>query len=154
MKTCLSLLIPCLALMTPGCKDADTSGHSSSAPETTSPQRPENVTRIGMAVGIKPEKIEEYTQLHAECWPGVLDALKECNFRNFSIYIAEIEPGKHYLFGYLEYWGTDMEADQKKAASYEINQKWWKLTDACQIKVPNHKGEGLWMPMKKIFHAD
>ncbi|MCP5537532.1 MAG: L-rhamnose mutarotase [Akkermansiaceae bacterium] len=153
MHTRLSIPILLLTLLISGChqtKSSDDSGEGN----PTNRQRPENVTRLGMVVGIKPEKIEEYTKLHAECWPGVLDAMKECNFRNFSIYIAEIEPGKHYLFGYLEYWGSDMAADQKKAESYEINRKWWKLTDACQVKVPSHQGDGLWMSMKEVFHTD
>lgn len=146
MKIILLSTVVALGILVSGCST------TCSNPDTVT--RPAKVTRIGMVVGIKPEKIEEYKKLHAECWPGVLKALKECNYRNFSIYIAEIEPGKHYLFGYLEHWGSDIAADQKKAESYEINKKWWKLTDACQVKVPMKKDDGLWMGMKEIFHSD
>lgn len=113
-----------------------------------------NVKRVGMVVGIKPEKIAEYKDLHANCWPGVLKAMRECNIRNFSIYLAEVHEGTHLLFGYFEYWGNDFDADMAKAQTYEINQKWWKLTDACQKPVPIKKGEGLWLGMEEVFHAD
>ena len=116
--------------------------------------RPRDVKRVGMVVGIKPEKIAEYRELHANCWPGVLKALEECNIHNFSIYLAELEDGKHYLFGYLEYWGDDFEADMAKAETYDINKKWWRLTDACQFPVATKKGEGLWMDMEEVFHRD
>lgn len=107
-----------------------------------------------MVVGIKPDKIEEYKKLHAECWPEVLEALQECYLRNFSVYLGEIESGKFYLFGYLEYWGDDFEADMAKTKTYEINHKWWKLTDACQIKLPNNTGEDIWMGIEEVFYAN
>ena len=116
--------------------------------------RPKDVTRIGMAVEIRPDKIDEYKQLHAECWPEVLAALKECHLRNFSIYLGEPEPGKFYLFGYLEYWGNDIEADMAKTKTYEINHKWWELTNACQIKLPNNHSDEIWMGMEEVFHSD
>lgn len=116
--------------------------------------RPAEVRRVGMVVGIRPEKIAEYKELHVNCWPGVLKALEACNIRNFSIYLSEIEEGKHYLFGYFEYVGDDFDADMAKAGTYEINRKWWKLTDACQVAVPMKKGDGLWMDMEEVFHHD
>ena len=53
--------------------------------------------RFAMVIGIKPEKIKEYKELHANAWPGVLAALKKANVRNYSIYLKDTT-----LFGYLE----------------------------------------------------
>ncbi len=117
-------------------------------------ERPEGVQRFGMVTQVKPEKIEEYVELHANAWPGVLQAMLECNIRNFSIYLGEIEPGKHLLFGYYEYWGDDFDADMARLQTYPINEKWWALTDACQRAVPMHEGEGMWMTMEEVFHSD
>ncbi len=52
------------------------------------------VTRYGSVIGLKPEKLEEYKELHANVWPGVLKKIKECNIRNYSIYLCELEEGK------------------------------------------------------------
>jgi len=37
---------------------------------------------MGMVVGIKPEKIDEYKRLHAETWPAVLAAISKANIHN------------------------------------------------------------------------
>ena len=42
--------------------------------------------RIGVTIGIKEDKIEEYKKLHAKVWPEVLENLTELNFKNYSIY--------------------------------------------------------------------
>ncbi len=109
--------------------------------------------RIGMVVGLKPDKIDEYVELHRNAWPEVLQAMKECNIRNFSIYLAEVEEGKHLLFGYYEYHGDDYAADMARLEQYPINKKWWALTDACQMPVPAEPGDS-WTIMKEVFHMD
>lgn len=63
--------------------------------------------------GLKPEKVDYYKQLHANAWQGVLNKIKECNIRNYSIYIKEID-GKPYLFSYFEYIGSNFELDMQK----------------------------------------
>ena len=42
--------------------------------------------RYGMVIKVKPEKFQEYKQLHARVWPDVLKMIKESNIRNYSIY--------------------------------------------------------------------
>ncbi len=56
--------------------------------------------RIGVTIGIKDDKIEEYKKLHAKVWPEVLENLTELNFKNYSIYLHN-----NMLFGYMEYHG-------------------------------------------------
>ena len=41
--------------------------------------------RYGWVIGIRPEKIEEYKQLHAAVWPGVLRMIKECHIQNWRV---------------------------------------------------------------------
>ena len=42
--------------------------------------------RFGQMIKVKPEKLEEYKQLHAAVWTGVLKTITECNIKNYSIY--------------------------------------------------------------------
>src|SRR4030042_2654366 len=95
-----------------------------------------SVERYGMIIGLKPEKIAYYKELHAATWPGVLKMIRECHIRNYSIYLKEVEPGKFYLFSYFEYTGNDFEADMAKMAADATTQKWWKETDPCQYAIP------------------
>jgi len=41
---------------------------------------------MGMVIGIKPDKIAEYKQLHADSNPGVRDLLRKYNMKSFSIF--------------------------------------------------------------------
>lgn len=112
------------------------------------------VQRYGMVIGLKPEMMAEYKELHANAWPGVLKQIDACNIRNYSIYLGEIEPGKYYLFSYFEYCGDDFEGDMNKMADDETTRKWWKRTDPCQVPVPTRKEGEFWMNMEEVFHTD
>ncbi|MBE7558998.1 L-rhamnose mutarotase [bacterium] len=112
------------------------------------------VQRYGMVIGVKPEKIDEYRRLHAHPWPGVLTMIRECKIRNYSIYLAELEPGKHYLFGYFEYVGDDFDADMQKMAADAETQRWWKETDPCQYPIATAKPGEKWSIMEEVFHTD
>jgi len=117
-------------------------------------QQKQKVQRYGMIIGVRPEKIEEYKRLHANTWPGVLKKIHECNIRNYSIYLKEVEKGKFYLFSYFEYTGNDFEADMASMAADSTTQKWWKETDPCQIPIPNRSKNEWWSHMEEVFHTD
>jgi L-rhamnose mutarotase len=109
----------------------------------------ETVTRYGWVIRVKSEKLSEYKALHANPWPGVNRMIKECNIRNYSIYYRD-----GYLFSYLEYTGTDFEADMQKMAADSLTREWWKLTDPCQEPVET-AGEGVWWAdMEEVYHLD
>lgn len=112
------------------------------------------VERYGMVIGLKPEKVAYYKQLHAAAWPGVLNKIKVCNIRNYSIYLKEVEPGKIYLFSYFEYTGNDFAADMARMAADPLTQKWWKETDPCQYAVPLHGDKEWWSRLAEVFHTD
>ena len=110
--------------------------------------------RYGMIIGLKPEKIAYYKELHAATWPKVLKMIEQCHIRNYSIFLREIEPGKHYLFSYFEYTGDDYEADMARMAADPTTQRWWAETIPCQYPVPTHGPEEWWSRMEEVFHTD
>ena len=114
----------------------------------------QKVTRYGSVIGLKPEKLEEYKRLHADVWPGVLKKIKDCNIRNYSIYLGELEKGKYYLFGYFEYTGDDFDADMAKMAADPTTQKWWSFCEPCQSPIPTRKEGEWWANMEEVFHYD
>ena len=114
----------------------------------------QKVTRYGSVIGLKPEKLEEYKELHANVWPDVLKKIKECNIRNYSIYLGELEEDKYYLFGYFEYTGDDFEADMAKMAADATTQKWWTFCEPCQSPIPTRKEGEWWADMEEVFHQD
>ncbi len=114
----------------------------------------QRVQRYGMVIGLKSDKVAEYKRLHADVWPDVLKMIRECNIRNYSIFLVELEKGKYYLFSYFEYTGEDFKADMAKMAADPTTQRWWKLTDPCQVPIPTRKQGEWWAEMEEVFHMD
>lgn len=110
--------------------------------------------RYGHVIGVKEEKLQEYKELHAAVWPDVLDMIKQCNIRNYSIYLRKLPDGKYYLFSYFEYIGDDFECDMAKMAADAATQKWWGVCKPCQ-EPPADRAEGeWWAEMEEVFHSD
>ena len=107
--------------------------------------------RMGMVIGLKPEKIAEYKDLHAKAWPDILDKISDCQITNYSIFLKEPE---NLLFGYWEYCGDDFEADAAKMAADPVTQKWWDLCVPCQVPLETRKDGEWWAMMEEVFHHD
>ncbi len=107
--------------------------------------------RMGMVIGLKPEKVEEYKRLHAAVWPGVLRMITECNIRNYTIFLKEPE---NLLFGYWEYHGEDFAADAAKMAADPETQRWWALCMPCQEPFETRRDGEWWAMMDEVFHLD
>lgn len=107
--------------------------------------------RMGMVIGIRPDKIAEYKRLHAETWPDILAKISDCNIRNYTIFLREPE---NLLFGYWEYHGRDFAADAAKMAADPTTQRWWDLTDPCQERLGSAAEGEQWSMMEEVFHHD
>lgn len=105
--------------------------------------------RYGSVIRVKPDQREEYLRLHASVWPQVLDTIRMCNIRNYSIFMKD-----DLLFSYYEYTGEDYQADMAKMAADPMTQKWWELTDPCQEPLSNRKAGEWWASMQEVFHSD
>jgi L-rhamnose mutarotase len=104
--------------------------------------------RYGMVIKVKPDKFQEYKQLHAQVWPDVLKMIKECNIRNYSIYHKD-----GYLFSYFEYVGDDFESDMAKMAADPTTQKWWDVCKPCQEPLETRSEGQWWASMEEVFHC-
>lgn len=105
--------------------------------------------RVGMVCRMVPEKREEYLALHRTVWPGVEQTLREGNIRNFTIFVRG-----DVLFGYYEYVGDDLAADDAKMAADPVTQEWWALTAPCQVPFDDAGSEPNWQIMTEAWHLD
>jgi L-rhamnose mutarotase len=105
--------------------------------------------RYGRVIKLKPEKMDDYKELHANVWPDVLKMIHNCNIRNYSIYYKD-----GFLFSYFEYVGDDFDVDMRKMAADATTQAWWKLTDPCQQPLETRKPGEKWADMEEFFHTD
>ena len=105
--------------------------------------------RYASVIRLKPEKLDEYKELHAHVWPEVLAMIRACHIRNYSIYYKD-----GFLFSYFEYVGDDFAADMEKMAADPTTQVWWKLTDPCQEPLETRQPGEWWASMEEFFHVD
>lgn len=117
--------------------------------ETNDAGTTKTIKRVGSVIGIKPDKLEEYKELHAKVWPEVNAILTDCNIHNYSIYYKD-----GFLFSYFEYTGINYEKDMKKMADNPITKKWWKLTDPLQVPLDSRNEGEWWAEMEEVYHLE
>ncbi|RXK41397.1 hypothetical protein M231_01302 [Tremella mesenterica] len=111
--------------------------------------------RICQVIRVKPERLEEYKEVHSEVWPQVLDTLKKANIVDYTIhYFAPLS----LLIAHLRYLGKDYEADMALIRSDETTRRWWALTDGMQESfvdgaVGSENGEW-WMNAEEVFRME
>ncbi len=105
--------------------------------------------RYGQVLRLRPEAEERYKTYHAAVWPEILDMIRQCHIRNYSIYLKD-----GYLFSYFEYDGTDFAADMDRMAADPKTQEWWAIMKPMQDPLPTRKPEEWWAGMEEVFHMD
>lgn len=110
--------------------------------------------RYGMVIGLQTTQVEEYRRLHASVWPEVLKMIRACNIQNYSIYLRQLDDGRHYLFSYFEYTGTDFAADMAEMAADPTTQRWWAVCKPCQRPLECRGAGEWWAGMEEVFHSD
>ncbi len=110
-----------------------------------------SVTRHGQLIGIGPQAIARYKELHADTWPGVLAKISACNIRNYSIYLSQPEG---LLFAYFEYVGSDFDADMARMAADPETQRWWAECKPLQQPLDSRPEGAWWSELEEVFHHD
>jgi L-rhamnose mutarotase len=107
------------------------------------------VRHVGQVIRVRPDAVEAYERLHAEAWPGVLDAIRRANIRDYSIY-------RHgdLLFARFTYVGDDFDADMAAMAADPTIQAWWALTDAMQEPFAERRPGAWWLDLPEVFYTD
>ena len=105
--------------------------------------------RYGMMIGIRAEAVETYKQYHAAVWPGVLETIRQCHIRNYSIFLKD-----NLLFGYFEYHGDNFQADMERMAACPKTQEWWAIMEPLQQPLANRAPGDWWTQMEEVFHTN
>ncbi len=104
--------------------------------------------RKGFVIRVKPADMDRYKEVHAAVWPEVLDKIRDCNIRNYSIFLHEPE---FLMFGYYEYHGQDHAADMNKMAEHAKTQEWWDLCKPMMEPLDSRAEGEFWAEMDRIF---
>lgn len=74
--------------------------------------------RVCFLLKVREDRTAEYRERHAEVWPEMLQALSECGWHNYSLFLRD----DGLLVGYLE--TEDFEAARQAMARTEVNARW------------------------------
>ena len=92
------------------------------------------------------EKLEEYKKLHSAVWPQVLEMIRLCNIRNYSIYW---DKDTNILFGYQEIEG---ETSSQDMGADEVTRRWWDyMADLMEVNPDNSP---VTVSLREVFHLD
>jgi L-rhamnose mutarotase len=108
-----------------------------------------SVRRFGQLLRLRPEFQKEYIQYHAAVWPEVLQLIRDCNIRNYSIFLRD-----SVLYAYFEYTGANYEQDMKKMAADARMQEWWAIMEPMQEPLANRREGEWWARAEEVFHTD
>jgi L-rhamnose mutarotase len=76
------------------------------------------IHRVCFQLQVRPERVAEYRDRHAEVWPEMLQALEDTGWCNYSLFLR----ADGLLIGYLE--TPDLAAAQAGMAATEVNARW------------------------------
>ena len=105
--------------------------------------------RFGQVLGLRPECEAEYRRYHAAVWPEVLELIRACHIRNYSIFLQD-----HRLYAYFEYTGSDYAADMARMAADQRMQDWWAIMEPMQEPLATRQPGEWWSRMEEVFHTD
>jgi L-rhamnose mutarotase len=103
--------------------------------------------RYGTIIRVRPERLEQYKRLHAAVWPRILEMIRKCNIRNYSIFHKD-----GWLFSYFEYTGDDLAADMERIGTDPTVQQWWAICKPCLKPLATRKPGEWWAEMEEVFH--
>jgi L-rhamnose mutarotase len=104
--------------------------------------------RICFVLRVRPERLEEYKQRHANVWPEMLNALRETGWRNYSLFLRP----DGLLIGYLE--TDDFERARSEMAKKEVNTRWQNEMAPFFTSTPDVKPDAAAVPLEEVFHLD
>jgi L-rhamnose mutarotase len=105
--------------------------------------------RYGMTIRIRPGYEEAYRKCHAAVWPEVLEMIRVCHIRNYSIFLKDDR-----LYSYFEYHGDDFKSDMAKMAAHAKTREWWAVVGPTQEPLETRKSGEWWAEMEEVFHLD
>lgn len=107
--------------------------------------------RVGLVLGLRPERLAEYRRYHVRIWPEIEQAIRQAGITNYSIF--------HFggqLFAYYEYVGPPAEYADRMAALARAPRmrEWWDLMEPMQVPLAGRQDGEWWATMEEMFHLD
>ncbi len=104
--------------------------------------------RVCFTLRVRPDLLEEYKRRHRAVWQEMQQALGECGWRNYSLFVRD----DGLLVGYLE---TDnFEAALQGMAVREVNARWQREMAPFFEETGGTAPDSAIRPLEEVFHLE
>jgi L-rhamnose mutarotase len=109
-------------------------------------ERQNTVERVCFLARIRPDRLDEYRERHAEVWPEMRAALRDAGWGNYSLFLTD----DGLLVGYLE--TEDYQAALDAMAKTEVNERW--QAGMSEFFVADGPPDESFRRVAEVFHLD
>lgn len=102
--------------------------------------------RVCFLLKVRPARLVEYRERHADVWPRMRQALSDAGWHNYSLFLRD----DGLLVGYLE--TDDFEAAQAAMAATEVNAEWQAEMAGFFESLHGARPDEAMRPLTEIFH--
>jgi len=104
--------------------------------------------RVCFLLKVRSDRLDEYKERHKSVWPGMLAALRETGWGNYSLFLRE----DGLLVGYLE--TPDFEAALRGMAAREVNERWQREMASFFEALDGRRPDEGMMRLEEVFHLE
>jgi L-rhamnose mutarotase len=104
--------------------------------------------RVCFQLQVKPDRMAEYRQRHAEVWEDMLEALEATGWRNYSLFVSDTG----MVIGYVEC--EDFEASRRAMEETEVNARWQAEMGEFFVGLEGRRPDEGLVVLDEIFHID
>jgi L-rhamnose mutarotase len=103
--------------------------------------------RVCFVLHIREDRLAEYRERHRDVWPEMLDALRDCGWNNYSLFLRP----DGLLVGYLE--TNDFERALAEMAKRDVNRRWQQqMAPFFLDREGGAAPDQMMTPIEEIFH--
>lgn len=103
--------------------------------------------RVCFVSQVRPDRLEEYRERHAAVWPDMLEALRDCGWRDYHLYLSP----QGLLVGFVE--TEDYAAAQAAMAQTEVNARWQREMGEFFVADDARPDEGM-LRLEEVFFLE
>lgn len=104
--------------------------------------------RVCFRLQVKPDRMDEYAQRHAQVWPEMLRALSLSGWNNYSLFLGE----DGILIGYFE--TPSMSEALAGMAATEVNARWQAEMAEFFEDLGDARPDTGFLRLREVFHLE
>jgi L-rhamnose mutarotase len=102
--------------------------------------------RVCFLLQVRPERLEEYKERHRSVWPEMLEALRQCGWSNYSLFLRP----DGLLVGYVE--TEDFARAQSEMSKRDVNTRWQRDMSEFFLNPAGLTPDRALRRLEEVFH--